>query len=172
MAMRVRRSPADDVLLRALRLAMAISVRAADRLGNVSPVQLRALTVVAENSGANLIQLAERMGVTVSTTSRLVSRLVSAGLVDRRAASHNRREISLALTTAGSALLERYDALRSAELGACLARVAVQQQESVVSAIAQLVEVGLPEAVTALVTWSGEPAGTAGQKATGSSSTP
>src|SRR4051794_5076872 len=71
MATRRSRAPADEVLLTAVRWAMAISVRAADELGDLSPVQLRALTVLQENSGVNLNDLAQVMGVTVSTTSRL-----------------------------------------------------------------------------------------------------
>src|SRR3954462_7119058 len=74
------RDPVDEVLLTALRWAMAISVRAADELGDLSPVQLRALTVLQESPGTNLNDLAAAMGVTVSTSSRLVDRLGAAGL--------------------------------------------------------------------------------------------
>src|SRR3954453_15533586 len=73
------RDPVDEVLLTALRWAMAISVRAADELGDLSPVQLRALTVLQESPGTNLNDLASAMGVTVSTSSRLVDRLGAAG---------------------------------------------------------------------------------------------
>ena len=60
----------DDVLVRAARTFVGMSVRAADRLGPVSLVQLRALTVIDEIDGANLVQLSDGMGVTVSTASR------------------------------------------------------------------------------------------------------
>src|SRR3954464_4428760 len=102
----------DEVLLGAARLIVGMSVRAADQIGEASLVQLRALTVLDDLAGANLMQLADGMGVTVSTTSRLVDRLVAAGLVDRRPSEATRREISVTLTPHGRAVLRRYDDLR------------------------------------------------------------
>jgi len=116
----VPRTPMDEDLLAAARAVMRISLNAADQIGGVSVVQLRALTVLDRAGTANLAQLAEGMGVTVSTTSRLVDRLVAAGLVDRRTATHTRREIALRLTARGRATLGRYDDLRLVELQACL----------------------------------------------------
>ena len=110
----------DDDLLEAARAVMRISLHAADQIGGVSVVQLRALTVLDREGTANLAQLADGMGVTVSTTSRLVDRLVAAGLVDRRTATHTRREIALRLTARGRATLTRYDDLRLTGLHACL----------------------------------------------------
>jgi DNA-binding MarR family transcriptional regulator len=102
----------DEVLLGVARTLVGIATRAADQLGQVSIVQLRALTILRELEVANLAQLAEGMGVTVSTTSRLVDRLVAAGMVDRRRAVHSRREIALTLTEHGQGTLDRYDQLR------------------------------------------------------------
>src|SRR4051795_12790673 len=87
----------EHVLLALARMAMDASVRASGELGNLSPVQLRALTALRQLGEANLAQLAEEMGVTVSTTSRLVDRLVTADWVSRKPSPHNRREISLTL---------------------------------------------------------------------------
>ena len=140
MTRRVNHNPEDEVLLAAARAAMAVSVRAADKLGDVSTVQLRALTVLQETPGANLFQLAQGMGVTVSTTSRLVDRLVAAGFVDRRPSAQTRREISLALTRTGRARLRRYDDLRLAGLRACLERIPGEQRDAVVEALRLVVE--------------------------------
>jgi DNA-binding MarR family transcriptional regulator len=116
--------PADDEALLALaRTVMGISTRAADQLGGVSVVQLRALTVLREVGTTNLGRLAEEMGVALSTASRLVDRLVRAGLVDRRPSPRTRREIELAVSAAGRATLDRYDELRLTGLRACLAEV-------------------------------------------------
>jgi DNA-binding MarR family transcriptional regulator len=113
----------DDVLLALARTVMAISTRAADQLGGVSVVQLRALTVLREQGTANLGQLAEEMGVALSTASRLVDRLVRADLVHRRPSPRTRREIELEVSSGGQATLDRYDELRLAGLRACLDRV-------------------------------------------------
>ena len=110
------RSADDEALIGLARTVTGISTRAADRLGALSVVQLRALTVVAQLGPANLGQLAQELGVTVSTASRLVDRLVRAGYVDRRPSPHSRREVALTLTTSGTAMLDEYDELRLQEL--------------------------------------------------------
>jgi DNA-binding MarR family transcriptional regulator len=136
----VRRTPGDDVLLAALRLAMGISVRAADEVGDISPVQLRALTVLRETAAANLVQLAQGMGVTVSTASRLVDRLVAAGLAERRPAPQTRREIRLSLTRSGKATLARYDRLRVTGLRQCLDHLPAEQHEPLMAALRTLID--------------------------------
>jgi DNA-binding MarR family transcriptional regulator len=128
----------DDDLLEAARAVMRISLGAADQIGGVSVVQLRALTVLRTVAPANLGQLTEGMGVTVSTTSRLVDRLVAADLVDRRPAKHTRREIELRLTDRGSAVLDEYDAMRLEDLRACLEALPEELREHAVAAAAAL----------------------------------
>ena len=136
----VTRTAADEALLAFARIAMDASVRAADDMGALSPVQLRALTALQEYGPSNLAQLAEEMGVTVSTASRLVHRLVVAEWVHRRQASHNRREISLTLTTQGKSLLRRYDDERLGRLQSCLIRLAPDRQDVVVAALEEFVK--------------------------------
>jgi DNA-binding MarR family transcriptional regulator len=138
------RTPADDALLAVARLVLDVSVRAADDLGGLSPVQLRALTALREAGSANLVSLAEEMGVTVSTASRLVDRLVAADWVHRRASPQDRRELALTLTHGGTALLRRYDARRLARLRECLDRLAPDRQEAVVAALGELAAVARP----------------------------
>ena len=114
------RTAADEALIRAARALVWMSLRAADQIGGVSVVQLRALTVLDGAGESNLARLTEGMGVTMSTTSRLVDRLVGAGLVDRRPAAHTRRELALRLTPLGKRTLDRYDELRLVELRSCI----------------------------------------------------
>lgn len=127
---------ADEALLAVARLVMGVSVRAADELGDLSPVQLRALTVLRSGDGVNLATLAEGMGVAVSTASRLVDRLAAAGWVDRRPAPETRREVRLTLTDDGSSLLQRYDQRRLEELRSCLAQLPAERRDAVVEALA------------------------------------
>jgi DNA-binding MarR family transcriptional regulator len=119
----MRRTPEDDVLLELARAVVGVSAAAADRLGGVSVVQLRALTVLGRLGTATLGDLARGMGVTVSTTSRLVDRLVAAGLVVRETAPHSRRALALRVAPAGRALLDRYDDDRLAAFRAAMQRV-------------------------------------------------
>lgn len=132
--------PADDVVLSALRLAMGISVEAADEIGDLSTVQLRAITVLSERPGANLGELAHGMAVSLSVTSRLVDRLVVAGLAQRRPSPTSGREISLRLTPQGERALRRYDDLRLAKVRERLRAFPTEQAEQVVAALQRLVE--------------------------------
>jgi len=138
------RPPEDDVLLRLARTVVGISARAADRLGRLSVVQLRALTVLRELGVGNLGHLASGMGVTVSTASRLVDRLVAAGLVDRQPSPRSRRELALAVTGPGAELLERYDELRLVELRALLDRLPPDRRPDVLAALAAFADVPAP----------------------------
>jgi DNA-binding MarR family transcriptional regulator len=135
----VIRTTADEALLALARMVMDASVRSADDLGGLSPVQLRALTALGQAGPANLGSLADEMGVTVSTASRLVDRLSTAGWVDRAPSRHNGREISLTLTEEGRSLLRRYDDRRLLRLRSHLERVPPDRQEGVVGALAELV---------------------------------
>jgi DNA-binding MarR family transcriptional regulator len=65
--------------------------------------QLRAVTVLNELGSATLAQLAEFMGVAVSTVSRLVDRLVPAGWLDRPAVQRGGAASWSASMTSGSA---------------------------------------------------------------------
>ena len=134
----------DDVLVRAARTFVGISVRAADQLGPVSLVQLRALTVIDEADGANLLQLSDSLGVTVSTASRLVDRLVSAGFVDRRPSEMTRREITLSLTAQGQDLLSHYDDIRLQALHRRLDQLPRRRRTAVIDALDHLVSTAVP----------------------------
>ena len=129
----------DDVLLDGLRLAVGMSVRAADELDDLSPVQLRALTVLQENPRSNLVGLAEAMGVTVSTASRLVDRLVAAQLATRKPSDRTRREVTLGLTRSGRTTLQRYDRLRIEALHTCLEHVRPETREALLAALREVV---------------------------------
>jgi DNA-binding MarR family transcriptional regulator len=125
---------------------VGVSVLAADQLGEASLVQLRALTVLSELRVANLMQLAEQMGVTISTTSRLVDRLVTAGFADRRPSQQTRREISISLTDTGRAILRRYDDLRVEALHARLGQLPERDRRSVIDGLSVLLGTTSPAA--------------------------
>jgi len=131
----------DDVLLATLRLTMGISVHAADEVDDhVSTVQLRALTLLGRDPGSNLGRLAEAMGVALSTASRLVERLVSAGLVDRRTSDVNRREVTLRLTEHGFRTLSRYDAIRLDGMRQVLEQLPAGERDAVLTGLRLLAQ--------------------------------
>jgi len=137
----VTTSSEERGLLALARLVMDVSIRATAELDGPSPVQLRALTALRQLAEANLVQLSDEMGVTVSTTSRLVDRLVGAGWVHREPSVHNRREIRLTLTQPGKRLLRQFDDRRVELLREFLRRVPADRHDAVVDALAELAHV-------------------------------
>lgn len=129
---------ADRALLDVTRALTTISLHAADQLGGVSVVQLRALTVLAESEPISLAELAAQMSVTASTASRLVDRLVGAHLVTRRISVDSRRKVDLRLTDTGRATLDDYDRLRLDELRARLTGLPEQRRQQVFLALPAL----------------------------------
>jgi DNA-binding MarR family transcriptional regulator len=131
----MERSPADETLLAAVRAVTGISVRAAAEGGNLSTVQLRALTLLQRLGTANLVGLADALGITVSTASRMVDRLVTARWVRRAPSPTNRREVALSLTAGGHRVLEHYDDLRLRAVHECLDAVGDGERTALVEAL-------------------------------------
>jgi DNA-binding MarR family transcriptional regulator len=126
--------PDDDVLLGLARTVVGISTAAADRLGRISVVQLRALTVLHDLGTATLGDLARGMAVTVSTASRLVDRLVAAGFVVREPSPGSRRALALRMAPAGQEILDRYDRHRLELLQEVLSRLPAAERAAVLAA--------------------------------------
>ncbi len=89
---------------RAFREADALRLRQWER-SNVTLPQLRVLYQLRRYPGATTGELARRLGITVSTTSGLVIKLVDRGLVTRGSLADDRRQAPLSLSEAGTALL-------------------------------------------------------------------
>jgi DNA-binding MarR family transcriptional regulator len=87
----------------------------------LSGSQLRALLVVEQDEGINLGGLAGKLGMILSSASRLCDRLVAAGMLEREPGRADRREIALILTSAGRALLDEVRAERRDQLSRVLA---------------------------------------------------
>lgn len=88
----------ERVLVRSPRQA-AKEVRHEDR--DLSVAQLTTLTVIRNYPDLSLKDLAAATGVSSPSASAMVDKLVELGLVDRRPAAADRREIRITLTEAG-----------------------------------------------------------------------
>lgn len=71
----------------------------------LSVPQFRALRFVKDNAGASLSNIADHVGVALSSMSKLIDGLVTRELVTRLVAPDDRRRITLELTDAGQAAL-------------------------------------------------------------------
>lgn len=117
-------SMADRVEV-ASRSLLALSIRAMAQLDPaISPTQLRALMALDEVGSSNLGALASAVGVSTSAASRLVDRLVAAGLADRQISAHSRREVLLELTPAGRRVVRDFEWARRNVFAEALADLA------------------------------------------------
>ena len=78
----------------------------------LTAAQADALTVIGQAQPLSLKALGDLLIAEAGHPSRLVDRLVEAGLVERRAASDDRRRVELTLTAQGRRLEKRVAAVR------------------------------------------------------------
>lgn len=104
----------------------------------ISTSQLRVLLVVERHGAINLRGLSDEIGAIASSASRLCDRLQAAGLLVRRPAPHDRREIMLRLTGDGSRLLGRFQEIRRRELAVRLAEITPRTRAELLAALTAL----------------------------------
>lgn len=85
---------------------------------HVTMAQMRVLMLLSAVGEARMSDLAHQLGISPSTLSSLVDRLVEAQFVTRRDDAHDRRSVLVSLAPAGNQLLDQFnelgaDALRS-----------------------------------------------------------
>lgn len=128
-----------DAVLTASRVLVAIAARSlADAGEEVTLTQYRSLVIVASRGPQSIAALAEAVGVTPPTASRLCERLVRKGLVRRRTDRRDRRQVRIALTDPGRALVDAVTANRRREIAALLSSMSESEQARLVSALRQL----------------------------------
>ena len=89
-----------------------------------------------------LLDLARHMGVTPSTMSLNIERLVRRGYVSRERAAEDGRRLKLRLTPAGVRLREAKSVLDPVRVRALLARLAPEQREAGIHGLALLARAG------------------------------
>lgn len=128
-----------DAVLTASRVLVAVAARSlAGVAEGVTLTQYRSLVVLAAQGPQSIAALAEAVGVTPSTASRLCDRLVRKGLVRRRGDRHDRRAVRVGLTEEGRSLVDAVTGRRREEIGRLLDSVGVDAQQPMVAALQQL----------------------------------
>ncbi len=108
------------------------------RTADLSVPQFRALGFIDRNDGASLSDLAEHMGLTLPTVSKLVDGLVARGLVGRRDDQRDRRRAMLRITPAGHDILAVARKKAQQSLGRRLAALSRADQAVVLQAMVLL----------------------------------
>jgi DNA-binding MarR family transcriptional regulator len=105
---------------------------------NLGFTQLAALYALADSGTMTISDMADTIGRSPSTVSRLVDSLVERQLVERRQDSEDRRLRTLALTGRGKAVLGRVDRARAEEFLAIVRPLATRERVVVAMGVAAL----------------------------------
>jgi DNA-binding MarR family transcriptional regulator len=108
----------------------------------LSAHQASILDHLDEREPLALLDLAKHMGVTPSTMSLNIERLVRKGYVSRERAAEDGRRLKLRITLAGVRLREANSVLDPARVRALLARLTVEQQEAGIRGLSLLARAG------------------------------
>jgi DNA-binding MarR family transcriptional regulator len=107
---------AADLLLVGSRALVAIAARSLADLDDVTLPQYRALVVLASRPHVTVNDLADALGISASSVTRLCDRLVRKDLLERRTGATDRRAVELALTPAGRRVVSKVARARRTEL--------------------------------------------------------
>jgi MarR family transcriptional regulator for hemolysin len=113
-------------------------VAGARKVPGLSVQQFRALGFLRRRPGDSLSNLAEHLGLSLPTASRMIDALVSRGLVRREPIPQNRRQVQLTLTAAGSKSLEAAVQATLDELEQRLAALDDESRRRIVGAVRDL----------------------------------
>jgi DNA-binding MarR family transcriptional regulator len=146
MAKRTNRSSdpiddATDAVLRASRALVGVAAQSlAQTEANLTLVQYRALVALGLNGEQNVGTLAETLGIHPSTATRLCDRLVAKGLMERMTSEESRREVTLALSPAGTALVRAETDSRRRAIRRIVERLDGETQLEIIESVRALVD--------------------------------
>ncbi len=125
-----------DAVLRASRALVGIAAGSIAEVEDVVTVpQLRVLVMIDTRGPLNLASVAQDLGVNPSNASRICDRLTRVGLLDRREAAGDRRNISLSLTDEGRQLVRRVNRHRRRAIARALRVMSDDERAAVVAAL-------------------------------------
>lgn len=125
-------SSSDAAVIEGASLALAEMTIAAlsSSPGGLSALQMRVLLAVERHGPLNLSAMARRLDVSVPSASRLVDRLVDAGLLTRGVAAHSRREVALTVSPKGRRSLTALRRRREAAINKVLGKMSDQDRSA------------------------------------------
>jgi DNA-binding MarR family transcriptional regulator len=132
-----------DALLTASRLLVAISARSIAHVDETITIpQFRTLVILSARGPINVRTLAGLLHVQRSTTGRMVERLVTAGLIDRRPHPASRRELVVELTPHGQEIVHAVTAHRREEIVRVVRKMPQRERHGLVSTLTAFATAG------------------------------
>lgn len=117
-------------ILQAIRVEMRRG-----RGSDISIPQFRTLGFIQRNPDSSLSNLAEHLGLTLPSVSKLVDGLVKQKLVTRRESTADRRMLTLVLTKAGASIVDSARADAQANLAQKLGGFSIDELETIYQAM-------------------------------------
>jgi DNA-binding MarR family transcriptional regulator len=121
------------LIMRTLRSEMR-----SHRTPDLTVPQFRTLMFLHRRSGASLSDVADHMGLTLPSMSKIVDGLVARNLVVRQTPPEDRRRVSLALTASGQVTLQSARTATQACLAEALKTLSEAQRTSIIDAMRAL----------------------------------
>ena len=132
-----------DAVLTASRLLISLSARSIAAVeDSITLPQFRLLVVLHTRGPLRHSTLSEHLGVTPSTASRMVDRLVAVDMVRRDASPNSRREIMVELTDDGQQVVRQVTAKRRKEIAKIVAKMPEDTLRGLVDALNAFAEAG------------------------------
>lgn len=132
----VRLDDIDSAVVASRSMLAVVARTIGPALEQVSLPQFRVLVVLVGAGPHRVGDLATRLGAVVSTFSRTIDRMESAGWVTRTASPDSRREVIVEVTPAGRALVEQVTDARRTELAGIMAKIPEERRHAVTQAFA------------------------------------
>lgn len=125
-----------DAVLRASRLLIGLSARSIAAVDeSITLPQFRLLVVLSTRGPLNLLALAEHLDVKSPTATRMIDRLIAAGLVERETNPISRREVVIDLTGTGASVVTRVTQRRRREIADIVANMPAPHRKWLVDAL-------------------------------------
>ena len=133
-------------IMQAIRVEMRLG-----RGANISIPQFRTLRFIQRNPDSSLSDIADYLGLTLPSVSKLVDGLVKQKLVHRQASTADRRRLTLELTQLGESIVNTARAKAQASLAKRLNCLSDQELDTVIHAMELLRPLFVPQAKPPLV---------------------
>jgi DNA-binding MarR family transcriptional regulator len=131
---------AEAIILAGRAMAGVAARTVAEATDDLTLPQHRTLVVLAEQGPRHLADLAQALGVSPSTATRMCDRLVRKKLITRTRDEVDRREVDLALTSAGKSLVDEVAHRRKTELRKLVGNVAKDERDRLIEALRTVAE--------------------------------
>lgn len=131
---------AEAIILAGKAMAGVAARTVAQATDDLTLPQHRTLVVLAEQGPRHLADLAQALGVSPSTATRMCDRLVRKRLISRTRDEVDRREVDLSLTNAGKALVDEVAHRRKSELRKLVGDVPKEERERLIAALRSVAE--------------------------------